>query len=440
MKHRYVISVLPFALLLLLQRFSLLSVGSLGEEDVTIEAFGAIGSSILLDPEWGTDVSGRDVVWEFTGSDGKLVTILDYVPGHHKEEPNENFKSRLQFITSNGSLILNNLKLSDQGVYCITVGGVWKRSTELKLIEPLSEPSVNVTYVDTTIELTCQVSAGKASSILWYKDEKMITNTNRYQFVRNNSTLIISKVMKSDSGSYTCTMANIVSKKNTSYPLVIYGFPVLHYYTMELSTVALIIAAVALTCKIISCRYANTYLELFENLLPIVHYMLLITMFGYWIRVEGPHTTSVLLLGFFCLLLIPPMLSIFMKACDNRRLIKFLKTRSCCLMRMNAVTTSGDFSVLCASVFLIVKRTADKGREAADNLQISLILAVFVPFLIILAIYAICKKSCEQRTRTPSQIPDVKDSDKHEYIDMGMPDKASICSGPLVALEKVTAN
>ncbi|XP_078422820.1 uncharacterized protein LOC144695735 [Cetorhinus maximus] len=421
MKHRFIISVLPFVLLLLLQRFSLLSVGSLGEEDGTKEAFGAVGSSILLDPECRTDVSNRDVVWEFTGSDGKLVTILDYVPGHHKEEPNENFKSRLQFITSNGSLILNNLKLSDQGVYCITVGRVWKRSTELKLIEPLSEPSVNVTYVDTTIELTCQVSAGKASSILWHKDEKMITNTNRYQFVRNNSTLIISKVMKSDSGSYTCTMENTVSKKNTSYPLVIYGFPVLHYYTMELSTFALINAAVALTCKIILCCYANTCLKLFENLLPIVHYMLLITMFGYWIWIEGPHTTPVLLLVFFCLLLIPPMLSIFVKACDNRRLTMFSKTRSCCLMQMDAVTTSGEFSVLGASLFLIVKRTVDKGREAADNLQISLILAVLVPFFLVLiihAIYTIYIKYREQRTRTPSQIPDVKDSDKHEYTEL----------------------
>ncbi|XP_067865340.1 carcinoembryonic antigen-related cell adhesion molecule 1-like isoform X2 [Heterodontus francisci] len=188
------------------------------------EVFGVVGSSVLLDPEYGADLSNSDVIWMFTGSSGKPVIILDYVPNHPKAEPSEQFKSRLHFNVSSGCLMLNNLKPSDQGVYTITVNEDWKRSKDLKLIEPLSAPLIinNSTCVNTTIELTCQVSAGKARSILWWKDNEVIMNNQRYQLVQNNSTLIISKANKSDCGIYTCTVENPVSKKNNSYSLSIY--------------------------------------------------------------------------------------------------------------------------------------------------------------------------------------------------------------------------
>ncbi|GCB78455.1 hypothetical protein scyTo_0018606 [Scyliorhinus torazame] len=140
------------------------------------------------------------------------------------EEPNQHFKSRLHFNSSTGSLMLNNLNQSDQGVYRIIVDDKLKWNTSVKLIEALSEPSItgNSTCVDTTIELTCRVSSGIASSILWWKDGKVIANDQRYQLMKSNSTLIISKAIKSDCGIYTCTMENPVSKKNALYSLTLY--------------------------------------------------------------------------------------------------------------------------------------------------------------------------------------------------------------------------
>ncbi|XP_038672035.1 hepatocyte cell adhesion molecule-like isoform X2 [Scyliorhinus canicula] len=364
MNSRLARSVLLFALPLL-QPLGFLGPRTLGEADGRKEVFGVIGSSVLLDPERGADLSDS-VEWEFTGSDGNRFTILDYAPGNQPEEPNQNFKSRLRYFTSNGSLMINNLKPIDQGVYTI-VNGHWKWSTDLKLIEPLSVPLINSTYVGTTIILACQVSAGKATSIVWMKDGKIISITERYQLVKNNSRMIILDAIKSDCGMYTCTVENSVSKKNISNPLSIYG------------------------------------LQLLKTLLQVVQFASLIALSGYWIWIEGPHRNNVLLLVFFCLLEIPFALSIS----GGNWLIKNLKANLCCLKGMGEVTTSGSISVLCASIFLIVKLKdrADNECGPADNLQATLILAVMVPFIlsfIVFTVYILYRNHNKGRPRAPS--------------------------------------
>ncbi|XP_078075231.1 uncharacterized protein LOC144497662 [Mustelus asterias] len=420
MNYRFTLYVLPFILLLLEH----LSPRSVGETDGRKNMFGAIGSSVLLDPEYGAALNNSEVIWEFTDSDGKPVPILDYVPGFPQEEPNKNFRSRLLFITSNGSLMLNNLQPSDQGVYTITVGGVWKGSIILELIEPLSEPFINVTYVHTAIKLACQVSAGKASSIQWQKDEKMITNAERYWLVQGNSMLIISDATLSGCGIYTCTVENPVSQKNVSYPLAIYD---LHFYAMPLSIVALITAVVAFALKIISflkassrktdLLFAEFVCELFENLLQIVQYLPLVVILGYWIWLEGPDKKTVSVLVFFCLLAMP---SVFL-ICD--RSFTILKAKSHFLMLMVAVTAAGELSVLCTSTFLIAKPKLQAGNECepVDNLQTNLIFAAFVPFILVLILFAgyiIYRKWNAWRTRTPTPNPNVKEADDPECIEL----------------------
>ncbi|XP_048472931.1 uncharacterized protein LOC109913869 [Rhincodon typus] len=145
-------------------------------------------------------------------------------------------------------MMVDSLKLGDQGVYTITVNGNWKRSMDLKLIEPLSEPSIvnNSTCVDTAIQLICQVSGGKESSILWWKDNKMLTSSQYYQLVQNNSTLIISEAQVSDCGTYICTVENPVSQKNTSYSLTLRGLTHLHRSILAFSVAALVTAGVIL--------------------------------------------------------------------------------------------------------------------------------------------------------------------------------------------------
>ncbi|GCB82187.1 hypothetical protein scyTo_0021551 [Scyliorhinus torazame] len=140
---------------------------------------------------------------------------------HSTWKPHEHFRDRLYFNETNGSMMLKNLTIGDQGIYAITVDDYWKWSAELELIEPLLVPFINETKVNTTIELTCSLSVGEASSVLWWKDNKVITNGQRYQLVQNNSTLIISQAKGSNCGNYICTMENLVSKTNCSHTLTL---------------------------------------------------------------------------------------------------------------------------------------------------------------------------------------------------------------------------
>ncbi|XP_072405744.1 hepatic and glial cell adhesion molecule-like [Chiloscyllium punctatum] len=240
----------PVLLLLLLGFLRGIAAGA-GGGDV----LAAIGSSVLLDPGHGANLSHSQVEWTFTGSDGKLVTILDYIPNFPIQKPNEAFKSRLHFNASNGSVTLTNLKPSDQGVYTITVGSNWKRSMDLKLIEPLREPSIvnNCTCLDTAIELTCRVAGGQETSTHWWKDNRMLTSGQYYQLMQNNSTLIISEAKMSDCGTYTCTVENPVSQKNASYSLKLHGLTGLHHSNLAFSVAALVTAGVTLITAVASC-------------------------------------------------------------------------------------------------------------------------------------------------------------------------------------------
>ncbi|XP_067865349.1 hepatic and glial cell adhesion molecule-like isoform X3 [Heterodontus francisci] len=351
------------------------------------EVFGVVGSSVLLDPEYGADLSNSDVIWMFTGSSGKPVTILDYVPNHPKAEPSEQFKSRLYFNVSGGSLMLNSLKASDQGVYTITVDEDWKRSKDLKLTEPLSDPLIfsNSTCVETTIELTCQVSAGKVHSVLWRKGDEVITNGQHYQLVQKDNKLIISKARKSDCGIYTCTVENAVSKKNSSYSLSIYD------------------------------------LQLTENVLQVLHLILLIAAFVCWIQIEGAAEIMVYLV-FLCPLLTLPILSTCtIKFCDNKRLNN--TTKFCHPKLMAAASALGEIIVIYVSGVLIVeiKKQADKGCEPTVNLQSSIIPAVVVPPFVFFAVFIVCTIRKKWRASTLSAYPSVKDPDEHHCPELKEP-------------------
>ncbi|XP_041069085.1 uncharacterized protein LOC121291660 isoform X2 [Carcharodon carcharias] len=124
-----------------------LGIGSLDTGVGQEEVFGVDGSSPLLDPKIGADLSKSDVVWEFTGSDRRLLTILDYVPNYSKLEPNEQFKLRLRFNVSTGSLRIINATSRDQGVYKITVDGKLRGSRVLKLIGQECEPAASVQMI-----------------------------------------------------------------------------------------------------------------------------------------------------------------------------------------------------------------------------------------------------------------------------------------------------
>ncbi|XP_078073559.1 CD48 antigen-like [Mustelus asterias] len=249
----------------------LLGIGLTCTEVGQEEVLAAVGSSPSLDLKIDEDLRSIDVIWEFTDNGGNLFTIFDYAPNLPKQEPNEQFEFRLYYNVSTGALTVMNVTSRDEGIYKITTGGELRGRRILKLIDPLSEPSINGTCVNGTIELTCQVPAGKASSILWWKDSRMITNSQRHQLMRSNSTLIIFKADKLDFVIYTCTMENPVSRKNCSFSpsvywntLSVYGKecepsePANNVQIIVISTVVVFIAALVIMCLICKIKKWKT--------------------------------------------------------------------------------------------------------------------------------------------------------------------------------------
>ncbi|XP_062904243.1 uncharacterized protein LOC134346677 isoform X2 [Mobula hypostoma] len=111
---------------------SLLRLGSAGAK--TMQVQGALGSNVLLESGNSADLHGREVVWEFTSSNGTEFTILDVGPNHPEVKPNKHFKD-LIFNLSTGDLLLSNLKTSDQGNYTVSIDGQERRKIELRIFE-----------------------------------------------------------------------------------------------------------------------------------------------------------------------------------------------------------------------------------------------------------------------------------------------------------------
>ncbi|XP_067830141.1 uncharacterized protein [Heptranchias perlo] len=388
-----------------------------------IEMFGATGSSILL-PGFSKEhfQNVHFIRWTFLATQ-----ILDYYNTTQRPSFTNLYKNRCNFFPSNGSLVLRNVTMEDQGQYRVQINLNYSRSREIKLnvVEPLSQPLImsDLTDVDTTVELICQVSVGKASSIQWRKDDEVITNGPQYQLVQNK--LIISKAKKSDCGNYTCTVKNPVSEMNNLYFLSIHGLPPLHRYTVGLSIAALISAAATLFGIIILCLHENSQaigLELHKKMLQFLQIatmlslIILFAAFVCWVCGEGPSGIAVFMLVLLSVLLILTILAAYvMKASVSQWLSAILSIKLCSVM-MDAVTPLGVIIVICASGILLeeVMKQAGKGCEPVANLQSSIIPAVAVPLIILLLLFGVYimhyKKPKQQTTGTPPACQDEEDS------------------------------
>ena len=67
-----------------------------------------------------------------------------------------------------------------------------------------------------SIVIDCAVKSNPQQIVLeWFKDKYLISNTNKYQILPNNS-LLIRNIQKSDTGNYYCTCNNTIKKTVSS--------------------------------------------------------------------------------------------------------------------------------------------------------------------------------------------------------------------------------
>ncbi|XP_051899406.1 leucine-rich repeats and immunoglobulin-like domains protein 1 isoform X2 [Pristis pectinata] len=241
------------------------------------EVVGVLGSSVLLDPNVKVNPNENEILWMFLAGHQNPLTILHHIPHYATAEPSENFKSRLQFFPSNGSLAVNRLGADDQGAYSFTVDGQEVKIVYLQVYDKLLETLIltDSSSLSSTIELTCNVS-GDPHQYQWRKDGREISLL--HQLMNGNRTLVIPEASSHDCGTYTCVATNPVSSSEANFILTLPATKRFKYCLLIL-----------LFCNVVS-RAA-----------------ILIALI-YWIALKGadPQSAAVLWIAFFLLLVLIP--------------------------------------------------------------------------------------------------------------------------------------
>ncbi|XP_059825179.1 CD48 antigen-like isoform X1 [Hypanus sabinus] len=180
---------------------------------------GMIGSSVLLDPKVKADPSKQEIIWTFFARHRSPLTILHHIPDYGKwAEPSEQFRSRLQFIPSNGSLMINGLKVGDQGDYGFMAADRTLKIIQLFLFGPLSEDLIviNTIFIGSAIQLTCKVDGDPLEYQWWKNGVQVCCNA---QMRDGNRTLLIQNDAWHESATYVCEAHNPVSSVRKDYIL-----------------------------------------------------------------------------------------------------------------------------------------------------------------------------------------------------------------------------
>ncbi|XP_078251055.1 pregnancy-specific beta-1-glycoprotein 2-like isoform X1 [Rhinoraja longicauda] len=182
----------------------------------------ATGSSVSFP---GTDKKFNNLYWDFSDS-SRVLFITEVHEGNLIIY--EKYKNRIKVNISNGSFQLKDVRKPDSGHYYMMVDLDPQRTRilNLEIIDPLSTPSISSEYNPEThmAVLNCTVQRGRATSILWIREGVVLPVSQRQSLSDGNVTFTIWNAEGSDSGYYTCSVENQVSRTNSTYQLIIKGY------------------------------------------------------------------------------------------------------------------------------------------------------------------------------------------------------------------------
>ncbi|XP_065116800.1 cell adhesion molecule CEACAM6-like [Paramisgurnus dabryanus] len=201
--------------------------GCLGENLQFPEFNGATGKSVVLAPEDPpyTSLQIYLITWTFGG-----VTILFSNAAGTSVSPD--YEGRVNLDRTTAALELKNLRLNDSGPYRLTVTTSDLQNhagqPSLKVYETVSDttligPQESLIEDESSVKLTCEGS-GNITSVEWMKNKNPLTPSNRITYSYDNRSVLISSVIRSDSGEYQCTLRNPASSDTANLRLFInYG-------------------------------------------------------------------------------------------------------------------------------------------------------------------------------------------------------------------------
>ncbi|OCT57186.1 hepatocyte cell adhesion molecule [Xenopus laevis] len=180
---------------------------------------GTVGKSALLSVQYTSSSSDKPVVkWQVKRE--KPVTVVQSIGTEIIGNLRTDYKDRIQ-IFENGSLLIKNLMLSDEGTYEVEVSitddtFTGEKSINLTVDVPISKPQV-ILASSTVLELTenftlnCFHENGTKPSYTWMKNGKLLNNDSRMVLSTDHKLLTITKIIISDDDTYSCTVHNPIS-------------------------------------------------------------------------------------------------------------------------------------------------------------------------------------------------------------------------------------
>lgn len=214
----------------------LLFTGEVSGVNVTSQAQlvrGTVGKETLLSVSYSSSSSDKPVIkWQLKRDKVKPITVVQSIGTDIIGNLRPEYRNRI-LVFENGSLLLHNLQLSDEGAYEVEISITDDTFTgehyiELTVDVPVSKPYIqmmasSVLEYSEHFNLHCSHDNGTKPVYSWLKGGKVLTNDTRLLLSHDQKVLTITRVLMSDDDVYTCTVENpISSMKSIPVRLTVY--------------------------------------------------------------------------------------------------------------------------------------------------------------------------------------------------------------------------
>uniref|UniRef100_A0A8D0G4A8 Hepatic and glial cell adhesion molecule n=1 Tax=Sphenodon punctatus TaxID=8508 RepID=A0A8D0G4A8_SPHPU len=180
---------------------------------------GTVGKPALLSVKYTSTSNDKPVIKWHVKRD-KAVTVVQSIGTDVIGNLRPDYKDRIK-IFENGSLLINQLQLSDEGMYEVEISitddtFTGEKNINLTVDVPISKPHVVLTS-STVLELSeyftlnCSHENGTKPAYTWLKDGKPLSNDSRLLLSHDQKVLTITKVLMSDDDIYSCVVENPIS-------------------------------------------------------------------------------------------------------------------------------------------------------------------------------------------------------------------------------------
>uniref|UniRef100_A0A3Q3WJ57 Ig-like domain-containing protein n=1 Tax=Mola mola TaxID=94237 RepID=A0A3Q3WJ57_MOLML len=187
---------------------------------------GTVGGEALLSVHYSSFSLDLPVIkWQLRRE--KSVTVVQSIGTEIIGTLRPEYRDRI-LVFENGTLLLHNLRLSDDGIYDVEISitddtFTGDGSITLSVDEPISRPYIDmeassVLELSENVFLNCSHDNGTRTTYRWFKGGKPLTNVTRFVLSPDKKLLTITRVLMADDDIYSCTVENPVGSV-TSPPI-----------------------------------------------------------------------------------------------------------------------------------------------------------------------------------------------------------------------------